>query len=129
MAKDNIQKMLDKGAYQEIAAKARKGLKDESGMPYATIYKLLTGKNVSTVKKKSGGKMATPKRKPNIAMRNEYGMSVDPNAPRYEIKDGYMVLKEKSADIPMPKKLPKSKKSLQRKKAGGKVGSGCNRLY
>ncbi len=56
---------------------------------------------------------------------NEAGMAGDADAPRYKVVDGYMVLKGKSTDMPLPKSKPKA----QRKKAGGKIGSGCNRLY
>jgi hypothetical protein len=42
----DIQDTLEKGAISEIKKKALAGEKDESGMPYATIYKMLTGKTV-----------------------------------------------------------------------------------
>ncbi len=42
----NIQDTLEAGALSEIKKKAIAGEKDESGMPYATIYKMLTGKSV-----------------------------------------------------------------------------------
>jgi len=56
---------------------------------------------------------------------NEAGMAGDADAPSYKVVDGYMVLKGKSTDMPLPKSKPKA----QRKKAGGKIGSGNNRLY
>ena len=56
---------------------------------------------------------------------NEAGMASDADAPRYKVVDGYMVLEGKSTDMPLPKSKPKA----QRKKAGGKIGSGYNRLY
>jgi hypothetical protein len=56
---------------------------------------------------------------------NETGMASDADAPRYKVVDGYMVLEGKSADIPLPKSKPKA----QRKKTGGTIGSGFNRLY
>jgi hypothetical protein len=54
-----IQDTLEKGALSEIKKKALAGKKDESGMPYATIYKMLTGKTVK--QNMSNGGMSTKK--------------------------------------------------------------------
>ncbi len=54
-----------------------------------------------------------------------YAQDTTPPSPYVATPDGYMVLKEKSVNIPIPKSKPKA----QRKKAGGKIGSGNNRLY
>jgi len=67
----------------------------------------------------------TPKARPTKQERTESGYMNDPDAPKYIIKDGYMVLKEKSQNIPTPKARPK----MQRKKKGGKVGCSHNRIY
>jgi uncharacterized FlaG/YvyC family protein len=45
-ANKDIQDTLEKGALSEIKKKALAGEKDESGMPYTTIYKMITGKTI-----------------------------------------------------------------------------------
>jgi hypothetical protein len=61
----NIQDTLEKGAFSEIKNKALAGEKDESGMPYTTIYKMLTGKKAkATPKGMSDRKSATKRNKP-----------------------------------------------------------------
>ena len=53
----DIQDTLEAGALSEIRKKAIAGEKDESGMPYATIYKMITGKTVK--QNMNGGGLAT----------------------------------------------------------------------
>jgi hypothetical protein len=130
MAKDNIQKILEKGAYKEIEAKARKGLKDESGMPYATIYKLLTGKNVPSVKKKKGGSMKKYEEggkvsKP-MSKKEAFAKHKKTTGSYHKLDPLHPMNAERTG---APKKMPRAV-GLVRKKSGGKVGK-CshNRMY
>jgi len=50
----DIQDTLEKGALSEIKKKALAGEKDESGMPYTTIYKMITGKTIKQNMNKGG---------------------------------------------------------------------------
>ena len=88
-----------------VTASKTEGSYSGSRTPYARISK------------KKGGSITGPALRPTKQERTEYGYMNDPDAPKYTIKDGYMVLKEKSQNIPTPKARPK----MQRKKAGGKI--------
>ena len=66
--------------------------------------------------------MKLPKPKPKRGDINEAHM---PKLPYKISPDGYYYLEEKGATMEVPKSKPKA----QRKKMGGRIGSGCNRLY
>ena len=94
----------------EVTASSKDGANRGQRTPYARTSK------------KKGGSMA----KMNKGKQpKSYAQDTTPPSPYVATPDGYMVLKEKSVNIPIPKSKPKA----QRKKVGGKIGSGCNRLY
>ena len=94
----------------EVTASSKDGANRGQRTPYARTSK------------KKGGLMA----KMNKGKQpKSYAQDTTPPSPYVATPDGYMVLKEKSVNIPIPKSKPKA----QRKKVGGKIGSGSNRLY
>ena len=94
----------------EVTASSKDGANRGQRTPYARTSK------------KKGGSMA----KMNKGKQpKSYAQDTTPPSPYVATPDGYMVLKEKSVNIPIPKSKPKA----QRKKKGGRIGSGCNRLY
>jgi len=87
----------------EITASSRDGANRGQRTPYARTSK------------KKGGSMA----KMNKGKQpKSYAQDTTPLSPYITTPDGYMVLKEKSVDIPIPKSKPKRTVS---KKAGGRL--------